>query len=110
MRAAAIIAAIAWPEAMDADRRLVVEDAIRALDAKAYGNGRRILGEMDLHRITEAFVKRAGSANAAAEQLGISPAFLSQIRSGTRPAPESVLGQLGLCRAPRSSRERYLEI
>lgn len=109
MRAPAIISLIEWPEAMNADRRLAVEDAIRALDARAYGNGRPTLGPMDLYRRLEDFVARCGSANAAAEELGISKGFLSQIRNSTRPAPDKVLRQLGVCRAPRG-REVFLEI
>jgi hypothetical protein len=109
MRAQEIITLIEWPEAMPVDRRHQVEDAIRALDAKAYGNERPTLGPMQMFHRLEQFVKRYDTARDAAEALGILPGFLSQIRNSTRPCPDSVLRQLGLCRVPRG-RDQYLEL
>lgn len=109
MRAQAIIAAIEWPDAMPADRRLAVEDAIRALDAKAYGNGRPTLGPIELYRRLEDYVASFDTARDAAAALDIPPGFLSQIRNSTRPASDKVLRQLGLCRAPRG-RQMFLEL
>lgn len=110
MRGAEIITAIPWSPDTDAATRIQVEDAIRALDAAAYGNARPTLGPMDVHRRLEAFVRAAGSANAAAGKLGISKSFLSDIRNSRRPAPAGVLGALGVCKSPRRSREMYLEL
>ena len=109
MRAQEIISAIEWPEAMPADRRNAVEDAIRALDAKAFGNVRPTHNAAVPFKKLEAFVVKAGTAAKAAELLGVSPGFLSQMRNSTRPIPARVLGQLGLVRAPRG-REQYLEL
>lgn len=109
MRAQEIITSIPWPVDIDDAQRLALEDAIRALDAKAYGNGRPTLGPMDLYRRLEVYVASFDTAGAAAEDMGITPGFLSQIRNSTRPASEKVLRKLGLCRAPRG-REVFLEL
>lgn len=109
MRAQEIISNIPWPVDIDDTDRQAVEDAIRALDARAYGNGRPTIGPMGAYRRIEDFVTKCGSASAAADELGISKGFLSQIRNSTRPAPETALRQLGLCRAPRG-REVDLEL
>lgn len=109
MRAREIISTIPWPVDFDDADRMALEDAIRALDAKAYGNGRPTISAIAAYRRLELFVTECGSANAAADRLGISKGFLSQIRNSSRPAPDHVLRQIGLCRAPRG-REIFLEL
>lgn len=96
MRAHEIIANIAWSPDTDPAAIARIEDAIIQLDAKSRGgNARPVVTEIQLYRRLETFIERAGSAKAAAAQLGISPSFLSQIRHAGRAMPASVAHRLG---------------
>lgn len=108
MRAQEIITLIEWPEAMPADRRHAVEDAILALDRKAYGNGQPILKPMDAERRLRNFISKHPSNAAAARALGISRGFLYDIQCGRRPIPPAIQSAIGITRIREP--ERYEEI
>lgn len=96
MRAAEIISQITWSPDTDPASIAAVEDAIIQLDAKSrQSNNRPVVSEIQLYRRLEIFIERAGSAKAAAAQLGISPSFLSQIRHAGRSMPAHVVHRLG---------------
>lgn len=96
MRAHEIISQITWSPDTDPSTIQSIEDAIIKLDAKSRGgNSRPVISEIDLYRRLEEYISRAGSAKAAAQQLGISPSFLSQIRHAGRAMPTSVVHRLG---------------
>lgn len=54
------------------------------------------LFEREVLALLEARVVRCGSAKRLAEEIGISPQYLHDIRRGTRGLSEWVLDQLGL--------------
>lgn len=96
MRAQEIIAHISWSPDTDPSTIQQIEDAIIQLDAKSrQSNHRPVVTEIQLYRRLEQFIERAGSAKAAAAQLGISPSFLSQIRHASRTMPPAVVHRLG---------------
>lgn len=87
-----IVGSIQWATDVDEATRRQVEDAIHRLA----GGNRPTFNEMTVHRRLEAFVASCGTANRAAEALGISKSFMHDIRAGHRPVPDDILAQLGI--------------
>ncbi len=56
------------------------------------------MNKSDFARTLDKFIKGAGSQDAAAKQLGISGAYLSDIRHGKREPGAKILTALGLKR------------
>jgi hypothetical protein len=86
-----ILAAISWAPGTDPAVRQQVEDAIIRLGGS---NAQPVFDEMGVHHRLEKFVAAKGTANKAAEALGISKSFMHDIRAGHRPVPDSVLHAL----------------
>lgn len=107
MRAAEILPAIQWSADIHPDIIRRIEDAIRDLDRRAYGNGQPVLHPLEADTRLRAFIAKHPSAAAAARALGVSRGFLYDIQCGRRPIPPAIQSAIGIkkIRTP----ERYEE-
>ncbi|HEY8578172.1 MAG TPA: hypothetical protein VIL88_17740 [Devosia sp.] len=109
MRGQEILPSIAWAPDTDPATIRQIEDAILALDARAHGNGQRVLHPLEADRRLAAFIAKHGSAAAAARALDISRGTLYDMQCGRRKLSPRVQAAIGLRRIPPQP-ERYEEI
>ncbi|MBU1335730.1 MAG: hypothetical protein KJ944_00005 [Alphaproteobacteria bacterium] len=98
MRGAEIVSAITWHPETDPDTQARIEQAIAALDRKAFGNGQPVLRPMDAERRLRDFIKGYPSNAAAARALGISRGTLYDVQSGRRTLSPRLQKAIGVKR------------
>ncbi|HTO27391.1 MAG TPA: hypothetical protein VL017_02245, partial [Devosia sp.] len=101
MRAPEILSRIAWSSELHPDTIVEIEDAILALDRRAFGgNGRPEVNALGMHAKLEAFIVKTGSAAAVGRMCGLSRTYMADARSGRRPVPDALALLLGYERRP----------
>lgn len=107
MRGKEIVEGISWSGDVHPETIKQIQDAIEALDRKAYGTNRPQYNALEVHKRLTSFISEHGCIRKAADAIGISKSYLHDVDAGHRPASDGILRHLGL---QKSTREIFTPI